>query len=641
MKPRTKAILTGFISALLMLAAVLALPLLMNRTMDSSLSLSAGFAEEAPAEQKADNPPEETRSAEANSPEQAITDKEQAEAAAGKAVPILPTATPSPLPAWPDAPSTPAPGTLIWSDPDPLEEEDDAFPIATLPPFAFSSPGRRALPQSDLYPDWFSIVSRGNAREEFFRQTGNIPLFQKLGIQVPEGRLFSSIVTPDNRLTALESLTGEDQAIQTILHGIFFNLTQENIFLPGDAIAALSGEPVFLAARTQDGLAVYTTGARNLMPLAVMEYALSQGKTSLTHQEYKSARQQLTVGLKNKLLESESQGLNESLEALYQALEKGGEENPKTAFVLLDAQRFIADETWGYLAAGYHLKMVEMSSGKQYTFTVDLISGGLGIAESSQQPFLSIYSSLLSSRGPETEYQEKSQFYQKEALDYLERLTGTPADAWEEQGNQVSISTSYVEGYYLLKNGPLYPETPPAIWEIEIMPRDEQLLALGQAGEPYGTYALALNEEGLLVSYTFQMNPLSGIYSRYVPLDSGTVNKEVEQLHSLASMRGGAQTGSLLRFAYDSRETLVKSVLKDLEKYGIVFRLKSLNSLGLARCDFRQPNITSLNQVLLQATVSDQQGFPYLMEIEVPMNRHPRLLSLSLIGPEPPAPEEK
>ena len=439
MNARNKSILIGFISALFLLGAVLSLPLLMNRTMEGSLNLTATFAEEA--------------------------------------APADPTSAPALATAGPqDA------GETLLS---PAPEESRT-------PMSSSTPSLEGMPLFNLEGNnWRRLMTRIQDQQVQMDDPGFAPLFGLLGITDLEDRLVSGYQDKSSGLILLESHTTRDAAYQKVFAGLLSNLDSDSIFLPRQTLSAYEDRIVLAATLGLEGRAVFLMPNRGLVPYAVMQYAGKEGHLSLTREQYLMLEEDMMESALKALPPEEGQRLEACLNKALSILQKGQAEGGEDRFAFINAQPFQFKMGWDYLAAGYHLKMVDTQSAREYTVSVDLISGGMGIAEEGTSPYLDLHARMVMQDRENTAWQMNPEPVMQRS-DELFKLLAGPGWQEEKQGMAQSISS-------VMSN------MDQPVMQVEMVPEDlDQRLLDQENAAPYARYTLQMDRDLKLLHFDVQ-----------------------------------------------------------------------------------------------------------------------------------------
>lgn len=624
MKPRTKTFIAGVISAIFLLAAVFALPLLMNKTMENSLGIAVSFAEAVPV---AENVPKPDHSP---NPEVAISP------------PLEEDATQMPPLVFP---------TVVQATPPPQQPQDeqDPVPAQTSVPirvlegetsytlFDYQSPN--AFPQS---PGGIWQMDKLTSLQEdmSFDQLGFSDLFALLGTGNLDNRLVMTTGVSSPVLHLYHSLSTTDQAEQKLLTGVMDNVVEQPIYLPAEALSSLAVNTIMLAAQAGKERAVYLTNAGALTPVAVMGYAKAQGDVYINQDAYVNRQAEMLRTQELSLRKPEGEAIQDALDSLFLQLSPQDPKAAASRYLLLDARKFVTSPETEIQALGYHLKMLDRNSGQSFTFTVDLAQGGMGVATEGALPYLSALEEAVEKAKSQPDLVAQVQAATEASLAQLQVLTGIKPQDWGQQGYVFNQSKVDMKGYYPgidqapLAMDPYRPQGLPQLWKMEMRPGDEQLLALEQEGKHYPVYNLVLDESLRFVIFDIQQSPYNSYDATFAGLGMENSPEQVAWLAHIARQKGGENLESFVYQAYEMANQLVSSAVNDLHEKGLHLIVISIDSLGFSESKSRYQGGKTLYQVALIAKVHDDQGNMYDITLEVLPDQSPRLTAMYLRLPE-------
>ena len=578
MKPRTRSILTGFISALFLLAVVLSLPLLMNRTMKGSLNLSASCAEEELPKDDTASPAQE---AESQSPP----------------VEETPPAIQVPAEAPREEEQQPNLQTL---------EPDASGERLQVPLFPTDSSFRQeGQPRLNLEGNnWRRLLVRDPELEDL-NVGAFAPLFARIGVKDLQERLVRGYLDNSSSLVILESLTTQDAAYQKVFSGMLSNLASESIFLPLQALSAYEGQAVLAAARWEGGGSVFMMPNRGLMPFSVMQYAGHQGHVTLTPDSYQRIEEEMMAQALDSLPKEEGQRLQDCLDKALEVLHRDGEPGVDSRYAFINARPFQFKIGWDYLAAGYHLTMVDTQSAGEFTLSVDLLSGGIGIAEEGATPYLDLRDRLVMQDRENTAWQTNPEPVWQRTAELFSLLMGP---VWQEE------KQGMVQNFSSVTSNMDQP-----VLQVEMVPedRDQRLLDQENAA-PYTHYTLQMDRDLKLLSLDVQTLLLKETQaSDSVTLDLPTGEQEplsMEQEEAYHDALG--QFAALMEKAYEwDTSGNLASVLGNAEQGRIRLVDKALNLInqtgGSYRLEEALPGQVNTVNVWLMRQVDNQKKTYY------------------------------
>lgn len=578
MKPRTRSILTGFISALFLLAVVLSLPLLMNRTMKGSLNLSASFAEEELPKDDTASPAQE---AESQSPP----------------VEETPPAIQVPAEAPREEEQQPNLQTL---------EPDASGERLQVPLFPTDSSFRQeGQPRLNLEGNnWRRLLVRDPELEDL-NVGAFAPLFARIGVKDLQERLVRGYLDKNSSLMILESLTTQDAAYQKVFSGMLSNLASESIFLPLQALSAYEGQAVLAAARWEGGGSVFMMPNRGLMPFSVMQYAGHQGHVTLTPDSYQRIEEEMMAQALDSLPKEEGQRLQDCLDKALEVLHRDGEPGVDSRYAFINARPFQFKIGWDYLAAGYHLTMVDTQSAGEFTLSVDLLSGGIGIAEEGATPYLDLRDRLVMQDRENTAWQTNPEPVWQRTAELFSLLMGP---VWQEE------KQGMVQNFSSVTSNMDQP-----VLQVEMVPedRDQRLLDQENAA-PYTHYTLQMDRDLKLLRMDVQTQLLKETQSSdSVTLDLPTGEQEplsMEQEEAYHDALG--QFAALMEKAYEwDTSGNLASVLGNAEQGRIRLVDKALNLInqtgGSYRLEEALPGQVNTVNVWLMRQVDNQKKTYY------------------------------
>jgi len=600
MKPRTRSILTGFISALFLLAVVLSLPLLMNHTMKDSLNFSASFAEEELPKDDTASPAQETES---QSPPVEETPP---------AIQV-PAETPREEEQQPD---------LQTPEPEPSGER------LQVPLFPTDSSFRQeGQPRLNLEGNnWRRLLVRDPELEDL--NVGAFALlFARIGVKDLQERLVRGYLDKNSSLMILESLTTQDAAYQKVFSGMLSNLGSKSIFLPLQALSAYEGQAVLAAARWEGGGSVFMMPNRGLMPFSVMQYAGHQGHVTLTPDSYQRIEEEMMAQALDSLPKEEGQRLQDCLDKALDVLHRDGEPGADSRYAFISARPFQFKIGWDYLAAGYHLTMVDTQSAGEFTLSVDLLSGGIGIAEEGATPYLDLHDRLVMQDRENTAWQTNPEPVWQRTAELFSLLMG-PVWQEEKQGMVQNISS-------------ITSNMDQPVLQVDMVPEDLDQRLLDQANAaPYTLYTLQMDRDLKLLSLDVQTQLLqetqaSDFVTLYLPREEeGPVSLELEDAYTDAISQVEAlrlqahewdtsgELAMLLDKAHGQRVQLVNEALDIINQTGGNYHLeeelqgwpRKVSLWLLRQRDHQEKNH---DQVRLSFSVQDEEGKYYHVAFRV------------------------
>lgn len=578
MKPRTRSILTGFISALFLLAVVLSLPLLMNHTMKDSLNLSASFAEEELPKDDTASPTQETES---------------------QSPPVEETPPATQVPAETPREEEQQPN-LQTPEPEPSEErlQVPLFPTDS----SFRQEGQPRLNREGN--NWRRLLERDPELEDL-NVGAFAPLFARIGVKDLQERLVRGYLDKSSGLMILESLTTQDAAYQKVFSGMLSNLGSDSIFLPLQALSAYEGQAVLAAARWEGGGSVFMMPNRGLMPFSVMQYAGHKGHVTLTPDSYQRIEEEMMAQALDSLPKEEGQRLQDCLDKALDVLHRDGEPGADSRYAFINARPFQFKIGWDYLAAGYHLTMVDTQSAGEFTLSVDLLSGGIGIAEGGATPYLDLHDRLVMQDRGNTAWQTNPEPVWQRTAELFSLLMG-PVWQEEKQGMVQNISsvTSNMDQPVL---------------QVDMVPedRDQRLLDQDNAA-PYTHYTLQMDRDLKLLRLDVQTQLLKETQaSDSVTLDLPTGEQEplsMEQEEAYHDALGQFAALMVKAYEWDTSGNLA-SVLGNAEQGRIRLVDKALNLInqtgGSYRLEEALPGQVNTVNVWLMRQVDNQKKTYY------------------------------
>lgn len=415
----------------------------------------------------------------------------------------------------------------------------------------------------------------------------------------------------------IERFQSADLAEQKLINGMLGNLKQPTIYIPAqevfDRIGPLSIEAVF--TDKQGNRAELLGNMRHLMTIHVLEQARQINKQFLTPQEYQDLRDGLCRQAASGLEGDPQMALEKSL-ALIQVLmndDKAGQ------YSVINAQSYTCQRDWEFFVSGHHISTVEMSTGKLYTFTTDILSNRIiGIAHEGAEPWLARYDELMQRARRDLGQGSVADRDRITAMgrEMIGRLAGI---AMEEPPPMM------IEKIYWNSQGRLQP-----YWSLRMLPKDEEAQRLDATGAPFRAYELTLDMDERLRTW-------DGAYTNYARYEQAFVGlKELDdpnaRLQALQRLSGDvdaesrAMLGDILRSLGENQDNLRQEVQQLIDLAGLDLSLLSVDR-GILNAFQRKDGGWDLS-VWINAELSDAKGHRYSAAIDYSPNQAPYLSSL-------------
>ncbi|NLG57797.1 MAG: hypothetical protein GX540_05240 [Clostridiales bacterium] len=609
MKPIFKRILAALFSLLLIAAAALSLPLIMDSVMANSYIAQVGFAETLPAEE--DTSP-------LASP--------------------LPTATPMPKPAATASLSpkfvpqededfrtpTPTPAPLPHSSTsEPVWELIPVFPTpAPLPPASTSEPVREPIPvfptpAPETVLSWRSLLTTATSDAWSARNKGLKAPKAFPGLNASANAITDYFLLPDEKTLLAESLQPGEPALQKLLQGILSNLEAFPAFIPtGEVLEQVINLPIALSLLSEGGeySSLLATNAQRL-PLAVLRALSDEGKRSVSREEY-DGKQDHLVQEAQRLITLDPDGAMDNSAALINDLMW---DDTRWKLSIIQMTPYHLSAAWDYYLAGHHVKAVDMETGELYTLTTDLVSQKVvGIASEGAEPFLTAYTHLLA-EGEKLSSMSDDGFLKiyQAALLLGSQLT---EDDLSDSAWHTSVQPRFGN----------YPGAPG--WRVSFYPEDEETRLVDPASDVYMTYLVELDETLQLISWNAQRNPFISISGTGLDFSQETFDQQLNQLLQTQFLTRPRIISHIKRVAREYVDLTETAVIKlSALSPGIV--LEAVKQLHWE--EKTRDNGDQEVQVFIILQVADAQGQQYQVHCGVDIAGSVTITSINaLSGPE-------
>jgi len=448
--------------------------------------------------------------------------------------------------------------------------------------------------------DWRTYLQVADGQDNQAAQEKRLGLLSMLGVDPNE--TISGVYRWDGELLIAEAMMPADLARQKLITGLLAALDNPGSFIQPDALQLVEGLPIWAATIRQEDQAVAVLALTNRQRMAFM--ALSQiaqnPPDTADSRPYNIIRNDLCAQLELEM-PSPYDAYTQSSELVRQFGEKAG-----INLAVVQAEPYECTPEWEYYVAGHHVTAVDMTTGRLYTLTTDLLSSKvIGLAEENAEPYLKTYVRLLERAQTQRNAVAlgANRGVDQVMTDILSQLSGVDFDADPTQ--------------WIMEFGGGIIDSSQSVWTRDIYPTDYEARLLDTQGIPPVRYSLVLDDGLALYSY-------EAIDARYAT--SGNESMWFDQpgfddwLWKNAAYYASHEQNELvdtLQYAAKEANQLAEQKLATVNQGDLQLSLAKVRALNI---HWRNPSDGRDGKqywVVLTAEVTDPQLHRYVMEIIV------------------------
>ncbi len=456
--------------------------------------------------------------------------------------------------------------------------------------------------------DWragLQTVEEADARSRLQELRGDLLLWPPADQldQIPLSAYTTQQMDQSDSLLLVESLMPSDLALQKLISGLLQNLSPDTIFVPDEqTLARFMDLPI--AAISIDGngeIATFLATNRQRLPLRMLQEARQQGHSPIGPAMYLDLRSTLLDNATAVMEATRAEGGESAWDLSLNIVGELMYNDSPWDLSVIRMEPYHSEADWEYYAAGHHVQAVDMTTGKQYTLTTDLLTGKvIGLASEGAIPWLKMYAQLVQSRRLLQSGDDSAQMYASvdRALMLLDQLI---PDSTRSPGVWTGIAKRQ-----MLANGQ------PG-WEVIYEPEDSLARQLDPAGVGFPMYTVLLDNDLNLIHMYSQPQPIQSAEMRQVPIPASLSGKDIVQLvEPLVNM--GISHGELVD-VLNSRTEFAGKLLAHMKQNGWPVTLMGIESI-VGNTWLPTEKHTMQHSVSLAFNVVDERGIQWRIEAE-------------------------